>query len=163
MLTTTKRRHCDKEAALRPKPNLPRSSLSLLSKGLLLPYLIASYNSSFDIPHPLSNITIQGSADGSDKIDISSAFALILLSIKSAIAEEKEYPNERIDSINDGANGTQFCSYILFPPISTNQTIMVLTFALVYIYTTILLNPVPSAAEQHFRPVDIVNLCFPQI
>ena len=57
-------------------------------------------------------MTSHGLSPGSDIISIFLASALILLSIKSAIADEKEYHKDLMDSIRDGAYGTHSCSNI---------------------------------------------------
>ncbi len=65
----------------------------------------------------MSNIITYGSSDGFINISILSALALILLSIKSAIADSKEYPKDLIDSINAGANGILSLLNIKFSPV----------------------------------------------
>ena len=53
-------------------------------------------------------------------ISILLAFALMLLSIISAIADSNEYPNDLIDSIKLGANGILSLQYILTHPLLLN-------------------------------------------
>ncbi len=76
-----------------PRPKRPRSDSSRCSRGLLLPSLIASSNSSSVIPHPSSKIPTFAS-DGSVSTNTWMVLerAAIQLSMRSARAVLSEYP-----------------------------------------------------------------------
>ena len=88
---TVSRRHCEREAGLRPSPKRPKSDALLLWVGLNAPpKRMDSFISSEDIPHPSSIMAIHGSALFHRYCtEILDAFAAIELSIMSARAVSK--------------------------------------------------------------------------
>ncbi len=81
------RLHCENEADFIPQPNRPRSSDDRSSSGLVLAGRIALTSSCVDIPHPSSRMRTSGPFSLSRQVRaIERAFALMLLSIKSASA-----------------------------------------------------------------------------
>src|SRR5690606_20395215 len=106
LLATVSILHREREANFKPRPNLPRSLSALSSREFLLPYFIASNNSSSSIPTPLSTTVIYISCGlGGESISIIDALAEILLSTISASAASNVYPiclSKFIKILDDG-------------------------------------------------------------
>src|SRR5450759_1906715 len=92
--------HWEKDAVFRPRPNLPRSSGSLSSRGLLLPGRMALIKSFSLIPQPSSFIDMDEFSPFQKNFNQTFfAPAVMLLSIRSEIEVGRSYPKARSDSI----------------------------------------------------------------
>ena len=80
------------DAVFSPNPYLPRSFSERLFEGSDEPYCIAFVNSSSVMPNPSSMIAMYDSAESIKSISTFLASAAMELSIRSAIADSREYP-----------------------------------------------------------------------
>jgi len=62
--------HCEKDAVLSPKPNLPKSLLALFKSGSLVANLMASFSSPEFIPKPSSKTHRIASGEDAEYISI---------------------------------------------------------------------------------------------